>query len=52
MEGDGHSPPRSGKPVTARQLARRLGVSQSTISRAYSQHASISPAMRVMRDSV
>lgn len=35
-----------GKPVTARELARQLGVSQSTISRAYSQHASISPAMR------
>ncbi len=35
-----------GKPVTARELARQLGVSQSTISRAYSQHASIAPAMR------
>ena len=35
-----------GKAVTARELARQLGVSQSTISRAYSQHASISPAMR------
>jgi DNA-binding LacI/PurR family transcriptional regulator len=35
------------KPVTARELARKLGVSQSTISRAYSQHASISPAMRM-----
>ena len=34
------------KPVTARELARDLGVSQSTISRAYSRHASISPAMR------
>lgn len=34
------------KPVTARELARQLGVSQSSISRAYSQHASISPAMR------
>lgn len=34
------------KPVTARELARQLGVSQSTISRAYSQRASISPGMR------
>ena len=34
------------KPVTARELARQLGVSQSTISRAYSRHASISPSMR------
>jgi DNA-binding LacI/PurR family transcriptional regulator len=33
-------------PVTARQLARRLGVSQSTVSRAFSSHASIAPAMR------
>lgn len=45
MEGDGQ-PAQGGKPVTARELARRLGVSQSTISRAYSQRASISPAMR------
>jgi len=34
------------KPVTARELARELGISQSTISRAYSRHASISPTMR------
>ena len=34
------------RPVTARELARRLGISQSTISRAYSRHASISPEMR------
>ncbi len=33
-------------PVTARELARVLGVSQSTISRAFSTAASISPAMR------
>lgn len=32
--------------MTSRQLARALGISQSTISRAYSQDASISPAMR------
>lgn len=34
------------RPLTARQLARTLGVSQSTISRAFSDHASISPKMR------
>lgn len=34
------------RPVTARQLARQLGISQSTISRAFSRHASISPTMR------
>ena len=33
-------------PVTSRQLAHSLGVSQSTISRAFSSHASIAPAMR------
>ncbi|WP_419760363.1 LacI family DNA-binding transcriptional regulator [Acidisoma sp.] len=33
-------------PVTARELARHLGVSQSTVSRAFSRHASIAPAMR------
>jgi DNA-binding LacI/PurR family transcriptional regulator len=33
-------------PVTARQLARQLGVSQSTVSRAFSRDASIAPAMR------
>ena len=33
-------------PVTARQLARQLGVSQSTVSRAFTVHASIAPAMR------
>jgi DNA-binding LacI/PurR family transcriptional regulator len=33
-------------PVTARELARALGISQSSISRAFSRHASISPAMR------
>ncbi len=46
MEGDSQPPPGGARPVTARELARRLGVSQSTISRAYSRHASISPAMR------
>lgn len=34
------------KLVTARELARHLGVSQSTVSRAFSRHTSISPAMR------
>lgn len=33
-------------PVTARDLARALGVSQSSVSRAFSRHASISPALR------
>jgi len=33
-------------PVTSRELAKRLGVSQSTISRAFSDHASIHPEMR------
>jgi len=32
--------------MTARDLAKRLGVSQSTISRAFSDHASIHPEMR------
>jgi DNA-binding LacI/PurR family transcriptional regulator len=41
-------PPRRGqrRPVTARELARRLGVSQSMVSRAFSTNASIAPAMR------
>jgi len=43
---DDTSPPATFRPVTARELARQLGVSQSTISRAYSTHSSISPAMR------
>ncbi len=34
------------QPVTARELARALGISQSSISRAFSRHASISPEMR------
>ncbi|GAB0117748.1 LacI family DNA-binding transcriptional regulator [Acidisoma sp. 7E03] len=40
--------PRRGRqqPVTARELARHLGVSQSMISRAFSPNASIAPAMR------
>jgi DNA-binding LacI/PurR family transcriptional regulator len=33
-------------PVTARELARNLGVSQSMVSRAFSPTASIAPAMR------
>jgi DNA-binding LacI/PurR family transcriptional regulator len=33
-------------PVTARELARTLGISQSTVSRAFTQDASISPQMR------
>ncbi len=33
--------------VTARDLAKRLGVSQSTISRAFSETASIDPTMRL-----
>jgi DNA-binding LacI/PurR family transcriptional regulator len=33
-------------PVTARQLARKLGISQSMVSRAFSPHASIAPEMR------
>jgi DNA-binding LacI/PurR family transcriptional regulator len=32
--------------MTSRELASHLGVSQSTISRAFSRHASIAPAMR------
>jgi len=34
------------KPMTARELARYLGVSQSTISRAFGSRTSISPTMR------
>lgn len=34
------------RPITARELARRLGVSQSAISRAFTPGTSISPAMR------
>lgn len=34
------------KPVTGRQLARSLGISQSTVSRAFSRTASISSEMR------
>jgi DNA-binding LacI/PurR family transcriptional regulator len=34
------------QPVTARELARALGISQSSISRAFSRNASISPEMR------
>ena len=32
--------------VTGRQLAKKLGISQSTISRAFSDGATISPKMR------
>ena len=46
MANDGAGHIRGCKPVTARELARALGVSQSTISRAYSKRASISPSMR------
>ncbi|MGH7118417.1 MAG: LacI family DNA-binding transcriptional regulator [Acetobacteraceae bacterium] len=37
---------RGHRPITARQLARSLGISQSTVSRAFSPTASVSPAMR------
>lgn len=37
---------RGKQPLTARELARWLGISQSTVSRAFSTHASISPKMR------
>ena len=37
---------RSGTPITGEEVARALGVSQSTISRAFSSSASISPATR------
>ncbi|HWL80836.1 MAG TPA: LacI family DNA-binding transcriptional regulator [Roseomonas sp.] len=41
------APPRpAGVPVTARELARHLGVSQSMVSRAFSPGASIAPEMR------
>jgi DNA-binding LacI/PurR family transcriptional regulator len=43
---DAPLPPAAGRPVTARELARQLGVSQSTISRAYGSRTSISPATR------
>ena len=33
-------------PVTARQLARALGISQSTVSRAFSPGGNVAPAMR------
>ena len=46
MAPDDIPQPRERKPVTSRELARTLGISQSTISRAYSQDASISPVMR------
>lgn len=34
------------KPITARELARMLGVSQSAVSRAFTQGASIAPELR------
>lgn len=45
-EKEGVLPRRGRQPVTARQLARKLGVSQSMVSRAFSPNASIAPAMR------
>ena len=42
-------PKEKGKPpLTARQLAKLIGVSQSTISRAFSKTASVSPETRTM----
>jgi DNA-binding LacI/PurR family transcriptional regulator len=40
------APLRSRPPITARELAERLGVSQSAVSRAFTPGASASPAMR------
>jgi DNA-binding LacI/PurR family transcriptional regulator len=40
-------PPKSGSHVTAQDVARTLGVSQSTISRAFSMTASISEEMKL-----
>jgi DNA-binding LacI/PurR family transcriptional regulator len=37
---------RRGPPVTARAVAQALGISQSSVSRAFTRDASISPAMR------
>jgi len=37
---------RRGPPVTARDVAQALGISQSSVSRAFTPDASISPAMR------
>jgi DNA-binding LacI/PurR family transcriptional regulator len=37
---------RPGPPVTARAVAQALGISQSSVSRAFTRDASISPAMR------
>jgi DNA-binding LacI/PurR family transcriptional regulator len=34
------------RPVTAKEVAREVGVSQSAVSRAFTENASISPAMR------
>ena len=34
------------RPVTARQLARTLDISQSTVSRAFCPGSNVSPAMR------
>lgn len=38
--------PGGNEPITSRELARSLGISQSTISRAFTEGASISPKMR------
>ncbi len=45
-DDDDRDPPSGSDRLTGRQLAKELGISQSTISRAFSDGATISPKMR------